>query len=163
MTDGAPVVAYHILERQLKQFRDAIAGIPDEDLNTWKPMAESGGGEMNTFSVLAVHIAGAGIWRLYQQVYDDHIARDRDAEFRATATAAEIDRTFDDWLAGFRERLERASQPDLAGLPQTPREDHPSWTRLDWLLSMIDHTALHLGHVQIHRQLWLAERANHPQ
>jgi len=70
---------------------------------------------------------------------------------------------FDDWLEGFRERLAREAQPDLASLPDTPREDHAEWTRMDWLMSMIDHNALHLGHAQIHRQLWLAERAAHPQ
>lgn len=161
MPENVLEATYRILERQLQQFRDAIAGIPDQDLNTWKPAAESaGGGDMNTFSALAVHIVGAGTWRLYQQVYDDDVQRDRDAEFSATATAAEIDQIFDEWLAGYRERLGRASQPDLTSLPRTPREDHPNWTRMDWLLTMIDHNALHLGHVQIHRQLWLVEGGN---
>jgi hypothetical protein len=155
---------YRMLGRQLGQFRAAIADIPDEDLNTWKPAAEAyGGGPMNTFATLAVHITAAGTWRIYQQVYGDEVKRDRESEFRATASADEIDRMFDGWLAGFRERIERENQPDLTSLPDTPREDHPEWTRLDWLLTMIDHNALHIGHVQIHRQLWLAERGNHPQ
>lgn len=158
MTDSLLTDVYRMLEIQLAQFRQAIAGIPDDDLNSWKPAAEAGGGgEMNTFASLAVHITGAGTWRVFQQVYGDDVHRDREAEFHATATADEIDRMFDGWLAGFRERLERPVQPDLASLPETPREDHPDWTRKRWLLTMIDHNALHLGHVQIHRQLWMAE------
>jgi hypothetical protein len=70
---------------------------------------------------------------------------------------------FNEWLAGFRERIERDDQPDLTSLPDSPREDFPDRTRLDWLLTMIDHNALHIGHVQIHRQLWLAERGTRPQ
>lgn len=151
-------IAYDLLDRQLRQFREAIDGIPDKDLHAWRPAAaSSGGGEMNTFSALAVHITGAGTWRLFEQIYGDPVDRNRDAEFDATATANEIDNLFDAWLAGFRERLARPDQPDLTTIPDTPREDHPDWTRLHWLLSTIDHTALHLGHAQIHRQLWLAE------
>ncbi len=158
MTDSLLTDVYQMLETQLAQFRRAIAGIPDDDLTTWKPAAEAaGGGEMNTFASLAVHITGAGTWRVFQQVYGDNVHRDRDAEFHTTATADEIDRMFDDWLEGFRERLQRPVQPDLTTLPDTPREDHPDWTRKRWLLTMIDHNAIHLGHVQIHRQLWMAE------
>ena len=97
-----------MLDRQLRQFREAIDGIPDEDLNTWKPAAESsGGGPMNTFSALAVHITGAGTWRIFQQVYGDRVDRDREGEFQAISTVAEIDRMFNEWLTGFRERIER--------------------------------------------------------
>lgn len=164
MSPDALQITYEILERQLTQFREAIDGIPDEDLRTWTPSAAAqGGGEMNTFSVLAVHIVGAGEWRIFQQAYGDDYARDRDAEFRATASAAEIHEMFDRWLSGYRERLERDTQPDLSSLPTTPREDRADWTRLHWLLSMIDHNALHVGHAQIHRQLWFAEQGSHPQ
>jgi hypothetical protein len=156
--------AYEILELQLGQFLAAIDGIPDDDLRGWRPAATTqGGGEMSTFSILAVHIVGAGEWRVFQQVYGDSYDRDRDAEFRATASAAEIHALFDRWLAGYRDRLERETQPDLSSLPDTPRDDRPTWTRMHWLLSMIDHSALHVGHAQIQRQLWLAERAAHPQ
>lgn len=164
MSHALLITAYEVLEGQLGQFREAIAGIPDEDLNAWKPAAESsGGGEMNTFGVLAVHITGAGTWRVFQHIYGDDVHRNRDSEFRATATASEIDQMFDDWLAGFRERLGREQQPDLDSLPDSPPDVHPDWTRKRWLLTLIDHTALHIGHAQIQRQLWLAERANHPQ
>lgn len=150
---------YQSLERQLSQFREAIEGLPDHDLKTWKPSTEPlGGGPMNTFSALAAHITGAGVWRVYQQVYGDMVERHRDAEFQATISAEEIGQMFDDWLAGFQERLNRETQPDLSSLPQVPPEDRPDWTRLQWLLSLVDHTALHVGHAQIHRQLWESER-----
>lgn len=161
MIDPLLTEVYDMLERQLAQFRQAIDGIPEDDLNTWKPSAEAGGGgAMNTFAALAVHITAAGTWRVFQQVYGDEVHRDREAEFHATATKEDIEQMFDAWLAGYRERLERSVQPDLASLPETPRDDHPDWPRRRWLLTVLDHNALHLGHVQIQRQLWIAERKN---
>lgn len=159
MTRHLTIAACDVLERELARFRAAIAGIPDADLAAWKPAAERhGGGPMSTFSILGAHITGAGTWRLARQVYGDPVHRDRDAEFASTATAEEIAHMLDDWLAGSRERLAREEQPDLASLPDSPRQDHPDWTRLHWLLSMLAHTGIHVGHAQLHRQLWNAEK-----
>lgn len=155
--------AYVALETLLTGFRKALDGIPDEDLAIWKPgIEESGGGETNTLAALVVHTAAAGGWMLHHQVYGDEIPRDREAEFQAVATRDEIDAIFDGWLASFRERIDGDAEVDLGALPPTIRESIPHWTRLNWLFHMIDHTALHLGHAEIHRQLWLAEHAAHP-
>lgn len=156
--------AYDALEKLLTGYREALDGIPDDDLASWKPSAEaSGGGEMNTLAAMAVHTAAAGGWMLHHQVYGDDIPRDRDAEFRAVATRDEIDAVFDGWLASFRERIDRGDEVDVGALPPTVRETIPDWTRLHWLFHMIDHTALHLGHAQVQKQLWLAERGKNPQ
>lgn len=153
-----------VLEFLVAQFLEALDGIPDEDLATWKPSAAvNGGGEMNTLAALAAHTASAGQWMLFHQVYGDEMSRDRDSEFRAVATRAELEEIYERWLARFRERIDEAAEVDMRSMPPTIRESHPDWTRLHWLLHMIDHTALHVGHAQIHRQFWLAERANDPQ
>lgn len=150
------------LEVLVHQFLAALDGIPDEDLATWKP-AGAAGGEMNTFAALGVHTPLAGRWMLFHQVFGDDVPRDREAEFHAVATRAEIDARFAGWLADFRARIEAGESVDLAAMPPTIRESHPTWTRLHWLFHMIDHTALHVGHVQIQRQIWLDEKAAHPQ
>jgi hypothetical protein len=156
--------AYDALEKLLIEFRAALDGIPDNDIGTWYPAAaESGGGEMNTLAALAVHTTAAGGWMLHHQVYGDEMPRDREAEFRAIATRDEIDAIFEGWLASFRERIDRGDGVDLTAMPPTIRDTIPDWTRIHWLFHMIDHTALHLGHAQLHRQLWLAERAGNPQ
>lgn len=153
--------AYSDLERLTTQFLEAIEDIPDDDLSTWKPVAEQlGGGAMSTFSGLANHVVAAARWRIEQQVFDCAFERDRESEFSAKLTRTEIGDLFATMLANFRELIDSGEPVDLASLPTTPRDDHPDWTRYDWLMTAVSHTALHLGHAQIHRQLWLAESAN---
>lgn len=153
---------YSSLEMISRQFLQSLEGIPDEDLISWKPSAEQhGGGEMNTFAALAVHVVEAAGWRIRQQVFDIPYPREREREFHARATRAEIDEMFASLLSGFRHLIESDTVVELNELPTTIREDHPNRTRLDWLVSSIEHTALHLGHAQIQRQLWLAERVEH--
>lgn len=152
------------LEKLLLDYQAALDDIPDGDLASWKPAAETAGaGEMNTFAAMAVHTAAAGGWMLHHQVFGDQVPRDREAEFQAIATRDEIDAVFEGWLASFRERIERGDEVDLTAMPPTIRDSIPDWTRMHWLLHMIDHTALHLGHAQIQKQLWLAEHGGHPQ
>jgi hypothetical protein len=156
--------AYDALESLVHHFLAALDGIPDEDLASWKPAAAGAdSGEINTFAALGVHTPSAGRWMLFHQVFGDEVPRDREAEFHAVATGAEIDENFRGWLADFRARIDAGSEVDLSSMPPTIRDAHPTWTRLHWLFHMIDHTALHVGHVQIQRQLWLDEKATHPQ
>lgn len=163
--DSTPILntTYMLLTNLADQFLESLDGIPENDLNSWKPSAEQqGGGEMNTFAALAVHVVAAARWRIEEQTFDIHYPRDRENEFSATATKAEIDELFSTMIKEFRTLIASDREVDLTSLPGTIREDDPDRTRLDWLLSAIDHTALHVGHVQIHRQLWLAERASTP-
>lgn len=154
---------YMILQRLSGQFLESLDGIPDEDLNAWKPSAEQhGGGAMNTFAALGVHVVAAARWRIEEQTFDIHYPRDRESEFTATASRAELEDMFSTMLSEFRRLIDSDQEVDLDSLPTTIRDDHPDRTRLDWLLTGIEHTALHLGHVQIHRQLWLAERERTP-
>lgn len=151
---------YASLEKLVTAFLEAIDGIPDDDLSTWKPSAEQqGGGEMNTLAAMSVHTAEAAAWRIVHQIFGHDYPRDREAEFSVTASRKEIDERFATLLSRFVELIELELDVDLATLPPTIHEDHPDRTRMDWLVSTIDHTALHLGHAEIHRQLWLAERA----
>lgn len=151
---------YASLEKLVAAFLEAIDGIPDDDLNTWKPSAEQqGGGEMNTLGAMSVHTAQAATWRIVHQIFGQNYPRDREAEFSASASREEIDERFGTLLSKFAELIEADPDVDLTSLPPTIHVDHPDRTRMDWLVSTIDHTALHLGHAEIHRQLWLAERA----
>lgn len=154
---------YDALDKLLVDYRAALDGIPDSDLASWKPAPETASGETNTFAAMAVHTASAAGWMLHHQVFGDDLPRDREAEFRAIATRDEIDAVFEGLLGSFRERIESGEEVDLTAMPPTIRESIPDWTRMHWLLHMIDHTALHLGHAQIQKQLWLAARGAHPQ
>ena len=151
--------AHRSLTELVRAYQEALEGIPDNDLNTWLPVAaSSGGGEMNTLAAMSVHVIGAANWMIFHQVFGEDVPRDRAAEFQATTTRAEIDDGFATLLARFADRIESSDDIDLYAPPPTVREAQPDWDRATLLFHAIDHTALHLGHLQIHRQLWLAER-----
>lgn len=150
---------HDVVESLVKDILATMEGIPEEDLNTWKPAAEqNGGGAMNTFAAVGVHTASAGKWMLLHQVLGEDVSRNREGEFEATATMAEIRAGFDDLLGVLRDRADDLAATDLSLMPPTIRDNHPTWTRAAWLLHLVDHTGIHLGHLQIHRQLWDAER-----
>lgn len=153
--------AYDMLAVLLAGYQDALDGIPDDDLNGWDASAtENGGGAMTRLGPLGGHVAGAGSWMLEHQVFGLDVARDRDQEFVTPYTRMELDAMFVTMLARFRELIDTCADIDLTAMPPTIRESVPHWNRMMWLLHLIDHTALHLGHAQIQRQLWLAERGD---
>lgn len=149
-----------VVQSLVDDILSTLDGIPDEDLASWKPTAaQDDGGEMNTFAAIAVHTASAGSWMLVHQVFGDDMERDREAEFHAVATGAEIDRIYRQWMDAMHERMASLDTVDLAALPPTIRESRKSWNRGHWLLHLVEHTGLHLGHLQIQRQLWEAEQS----
>lgn len=150
------------LERIVRDFVQTLDGIPDTDLNTWKPAAEqNGGGEMNTLAGMSVHAIEAANWRIVHQIFGMDYPRNREAEFTATATGAELRDRFAHMVDRFNTLIAGHGDIDLSSMPPTVREESPDWTRLNYLVSLVEHTALHLGHAQITRQLWLAERNSH--
>ncbi len=131
--------------------RDAIEGLPEEALN-WRPVQGEGDHATNSLAVLVAHIAGAEYHWITEVIGQRPATRVREAEFETQAgSAAEL------WA--ILERAAASTNEVLAGLSAAeldqPRQvdDHKVIVR--WaLLHVVDHTALHLGHIQITRQLW---------
>jgi hypothetical protein len=142
---------------RLERVAATLDGLTSDQLNYHVPV--DGG---NTAYVLAAHTLGnARAWVLAIACGRD-IGRDRPAEFQASAVDASALR---DELA----RLEREMEQALASLspaelerrlvpPQElwgegpPREITVRWA----LLQVIEHASLHLGHLQLTRDLALA-------
>ena len=149
------------LERAVRTHVDALLqtlrGVPQEDLNTWKPAAAAEGShEMNTFAALAVHTVAAAEFHALHMVGRQPTDRVRDREFVATTSYEEIETRFGAFLDGLHTLLDGMTEADLGGAPAPDREDL-DWTNADWLMHTLDHIALHTGHLQIHRQLWKHE------
>ena len=125
-----------------------INGLPQAALD-WTP-----GPEMNSIHVLAVHVAGSERYWIGDVAGSDPSGRDRDAEFRSGGldTYALID-LLDRTLAHSRAVLEGLEPADLETLRISPRNGRQ--VTVAWCLAhALEHTALHLGHMEITKQLW---------
>jgi uncharacterized damage-inducible protein DinB len=131
------------------QVRDLIADLPAEALN-WRPIENDA---TNSLAVLATHIAGAEHFWIAEVVGGGPPTRDRDAEFTTQATdASELVRLLEEIGTETREVLSALRAVDLDGT----REARGRTIPVRWcILHVIDHTALHLGHMQITYQLWM--------
>ena len=131
----------------------AIEGLPEAALD-WVP-----GPGMNSLGVLAVHVAGAERYWIGDVVAGDPSGRDRGSEFRAQGLdAATLKKRLADALAHSRGVLDRLSLGDLERPCISPR-DGRQFT-VGWSLAhALEHTAIHVGHAQITRQLWEQKRA----
>src|SRR5207244_7977879 len=85
------------------------------------------------------------------------IPRDRPSEFHARGTLAELTTRYENWITALHQdldilpakRMEQIVTPPAAYTPITAEQ--PVTVR-DALLHAIEHSALHLGHIQLTRQ-----------
>ena len=133
------------------QVRSLIADLPAEALN-WRPTEGVDEHATNSLAVLATHVAGAEHFWIAEVIGGRPTTRDRDSEFKLeVADAAELARRFDAVQAETCEVFSALTAADLVGT----REARGKTVSVRWgILHVIDHTALHLGHMQITYQLW---------
>jgi len=144
-----------------RQVCELIAGLPAEALN-WRPI-EGAKDEhaTNSLAVLATHIAGAEHFWIAEVIGGRPATRDRDAEFAAQAgDAAELCRRLEATGVETAEVLAALSAADPSGRASGQsldgvREARGRTVPVRWgILHVVDHTALHLGHMQLTLQLW---------
>jgi hypothetical protein len=137
-----------------------LDGIPEEDFNSWKPAAaREGGHEMNTFAALAIHTISAAEFKTFHAVGGQPTQRNRDAEFVATGSVHDIRARFERWLEGVHDLVADFSDVDLDRELHSAQDADRGWKAAEILLHALSHTALHVGHLQVQRQLWEAERS----
>ena len=128
--------------------QQAIEGVPQEALD-WSPMPD-----MNSLAVLVMHATGAERYWIGDVAGRDPSGRNRDAEFQvrdldAAALTARLAAT----LAHSRVVLEGLTPTDLEARRVSPRDGREF--SVAWALAhTLEHTAIHLGHMQIIRQWW---------
>ncbi len=151
------------------QVRDLIVDLPAEALN-WRPIppsapappalsekgaggAEDRGDATNSLAVLAAHIAGAEHFWIGEVIGGQPPTRDRDAEFLTEVKdSSQLVRLLEQTGLETREILTSLTATDLDGV----REARGRQVPVRWgILHIIDHTALHLGHMQLTYQLWM--------
>jgi uncharacterized damage-inducible protein DinB len=132
----------------------AVRQLPADALD-WIPFADG-----NSLSVLIVHTAGAEKFWLGDVVANEPSGRDRPAEFRAkNAAVAELEAMLSESLGYAELVLAKLGLDDLAGVRRDPRNGQE--VTVAWALNhVLEHTALHLGHIQVTRDFWSKKPEN---
>jgi uncharacterized damage-inducible protein DinB len=142
----------HLIADLRSQVRVLIADLPADALN-WRPLPGVDDHAMNSLAVLAAHVAGAEHFWIAEVVGGYPVTRERPTEFA----------TLVDGPSALLERLDtvgRETDEVFAGLTAADldgtREVRGKTVTVRWgILHVVDHTALHLGHMQITYQLWM--------
>lgn len=149
-----------VLERIGRDVLAQLNTLPDTLLNQPLPLPET-----NSLFALATHLVGMSEFWVLALVGQQQIQRDRSAEFLAVGTADELVRRYTQWLEHMHEVLNSLPDSSMGHIVEPPDEyrttgglvDGPV-TVLDCLLHTIEHSALHLGHIQLTRQFLLSQQ-----
>jgi uncharacterized damage-inducible protein DinB len=142
-------------EALLKQYREvhdevvkALDLLPAEALD-WSP-----GPGMNTISVLVTHLTGAERYWIGDVVTGEPSFRNREAEFQVKgADHAALKKRLSDLDAYEAQALEKLRVRDLETWKVSPRDGNKVLTA-EALLHALEHSAVHLGHIEILVQQW---------
>jgi uncharacterized damage-inducible protein DinB len=139
---------FDCLRRLHQSIHNAIEGLSPDALD-WVP-----GPDTNSICVLIVHLTGAERYWIGDFAVGDLSGRIRDEEFQVKGLDAETLRErLDSATTYAQEALERLQVADLAEIRTSPRLGRQF--TVGWALAhALEHTALHLGHIQITRQWW---------
>lgn len=138
-----------LLEERHNEIVQVLDELPPAALD-WSP-----GEDMNSISVLVVHLTGAERYWIGDVAAQDPKERDRDAEFRVRDVGMDmLQQRLEDTLEYARAVLDKFSVEDLETTRISAR-DGRSFTVAWALLHALEHTTLHLGQIQLTHQLWV--------
>lgn len=131
-----------------QEAEQALADLPAAALD-WTP-----GPEMSSLAVLVTHFTGSEQFRIGDLIGRGATERDRAAEFRVQGLEiATLQQRLATILADSRATLESLTIEDLTSTRFDPSNGQTY--NVAWLLAQtLAHTGLHVGHMQMMRQLW---------
>lgn len=141
-----------VLERIARNTLAALDALTAETLNRPLDLPET-----NTLFALATHLAGAGEFWTLALAAGQTLQRDRPAEFRASGTLPDLTARYTRWIADLHAALDPLPDSALAmsvSPPAAYRGTLPAQLSVrECLLHAIEHSAQHLGHIELTRQL----------
>jgi hypothetical protein len=129
-----------------KDVESALEGLSPEALE-WSPKPG-----VNSITVLIVHLTGSQRFLFGEVIGGQDIHRDRDAEFLAKGLAPdELKKRLNDNLEYITGELEKLTLADLERKCMFRTRE----VTVGWVIGhALKHTATHLGHIQVMRDLW---------
>ena len=142
-----------------EQVKKGLEGLPNEALD-WRPTKGQGDLATNSMVSIVTHLAGSETFWMKEVIGGRPIHRDREAEFVARGvSASELQAKLD---AAAKVAVEILSSLTAAQLNES-RKFRDRMVTVRWaILHVLEHTATHLGHIQLTRQLWMAQIADKP-
>jgi uncharacterized damage-inducible protein DinB len=142
---------YAILEDLREQVKKGLEGLDQKALD-WRPIPERGDLSTNSFGAIATHLAGSETFWMREIISGKPVHRDREAEFVASGSGvSELQAKLDGAARITKEVLSSLSSSQL----EEERKFRDRKVTVRWaILHVIEHTATHLGHIQLTRQLW---------
>jgi uncharacterized damage-inducible protein DinB len=140
-----------------EQVKNLLDGLSQEALD-WQPIPEKGDLATNSIGALTLHLAGSENFWMKEIIGSQSIQRDREAEFAAKGVKAAD-------LISKLEMAARGAEEILASMNPGRLEENRKFrdrtVTVQWaILHVIEHYAIHLGHMQLTRQLWLHYKGN---
>ena len=144
-TSEAELYRYH-LRRLINWFIEAFDPLPVEAFSWHPPLAQA-----NSLAAISLHAISSAEWWVQSCVGDAPLERERDAEFAAEVTWAELRPRYRAFLAQAEAMLAGMSSDDLAAISR-----HPAGDRMNrrCLVHTIEHLGLHLGQAEITIDWW---------
>lgn len=139
---------FNLLQGCHNDIHKAMDGLPPEAWD-WSP-----GKDMNSISVLVVHLTGAERFWIGDVAAQEPSDRNRDSEFKVKGLGTEIlKKRLDEALSYAKVTLEKFTLQDLE-VTRTSTRDGREFT-VGWaLLHALEHATEHKGQIQLTRQLW---------
>lgn len=138
------------IEDLRSQIAALIQGLSVDQLN-WRPFDQDSGSEFNSLAILVAHITGAEQFWIGEVVGCFPVHRNRDLEFKTIAQSInDLTQLLSQTSMITNKIFTNLSSEKLDEIRLVENRPVPvRWA----ILHVIDHTALHLGHMQITRQL----------
>ena len=126
---------------------NTLGDLPPEALD-WSPKEG-----VNSIAVLIVHLTGSQRYLVGEVIGGQNIHRDRDAEFRARGlTSQDLTKRLHENIDYLTDELQKLTLADL----ERKCMFRTSEVTIGWILGhALKHTAAHLGHIQMMRDMWL--------
>lgn len=146
-TDESSLYRYH-LRRLITWYLEALDPLPPAAFD-WQPPSP----QANTLAAICTHAISSAEWWVLSCVGNGPLARDRDAEFAAETSWAELRPRFVSFLARADDLLARMDSTQLAAISHNPAGNRMNRR---CLLHTVEHLGLHLGHVEATIDWWRA-------
>ena len=157
MTEESQALARYLRRLTADIVKD-LRDLPDALLNMPWPVPDA-----NTLYAMGTHTAGMGEFWVLSLVGGAPSDRDRDAEFVSSGSGADLIARLGRWVDDSQALLDGLTEADMARQVALPEAfwrsgdfSSPTMSVRDALLHVVEHTATHLGHIQLGRQIVLA-------